>query len=95
MGFIPWQWIHFLRSSHPTDFSTRTLSQSLTACRVRHFTLTHMCQTDDECLAVELKDVDRILVCHEHSVSVRRVNGRYILKSGTDFRTLELRTLEM
>ncbi len=49
--------------------------------------LTHMRQPDDERLAVEHGDVDLVLAGHDHSVAVLQVNGRYIVKSGTDFRT--------
>lgn len=48
--------------------------------------LTHMRQPDDERLAREAKDVDLILGGHDHVFFLKLVNGRYILKSGTDFK---------
>lgn len=48
--------------------------------------LTHMRTPDDERLAQEANDVDLILGGHDHILFKKRINGRYIVKSGTDFK---------
>lgn len=48
--------------------------------------LTHMRQPDDERLAREAEDVDVVLGGHDHVLSKQVINGRFVLKSGTDFK---------
>lgn len=52
--------------------------------------VTHMRQPDDYRLAHEGMDLDIILGGHDHIVCARFVNGRYIVKSGTDFKVSDL-----
>ncbi|XP_022107519.1 uncharacterized protein LOC110988384 [Acanthaster planci] len=50
--------------------------------------LTHMRMPNDVRLAENVDDIDLILGGHDHDYEVMEVNGKYIVKSGTDFRTL-------
>ncbi|XP_029639791.1 5'-nucleotidase isoform X1 [Octopus sinensis] len=56
--------------------------------------LTHMRWPNDERLAEEAEHIDLILGGHDHDYGLKEVNGRYILKSGTDFRNLSKITLK-
>lgn len=48
--------------------------------------LTHMRMPDDERLAKHVDGVDLVLGGHDHINLQRRVHGRWIVKSGTDFK---------
>ncbi|XP_076449119.1 mannosylglucosyl-3-phosphoglycerate phosphatase-like [Babylonia areolata] len=55
--------------------------------------LTHMRWPNDEKLAECVPEIDLILGGHDHDYDVKQVNGRYVLKSGTDFRNCSKLTL--
>lgn len=48
--------------------------------------LTHMRMPNDERAAREIEGVDMVLGGHDHHYEVKSVNGRPVVKSGTDFR---------
>lgn len=48
--------------------------------------LTHMRTHNDIKLAENVSEIDLILGGHDHDYNVEKVNGKYIIKSGTDFR---------
>lgn len=48
--------------------------------------LTHMRMHNDIKLAENVSEIDLILGGHDHDYNVEKVNGKYIIKSGTDFR---------
>ncbi|XP_023711596.1 mannosylglucosyl-3-phosphoglycerate phosphatase isoform X2 [Cryptotermes secundus] len=48
--------------------------------------LTHMRNPNDVKLAENVDEIDLILGGHDHLYEVKQVNGKYIIKSGTDFR---------
>ncbi|XP_071785238.1 mannosylglucosyl-3-phosphoglycerate phosphatase-like [Asterias amurensis] len=50
--------------------------------------LTHMRMPNDIRLAENVEDIDLILGGHDHDYEVIEKNGTYIVKSGSDFRTL-------
>ena len=56
--------------------------------------LTHMRTPNDIRLAENVPEVDLILGGHDHVYEKRKVNGTYILKSGTDFRQFSKITLD-
>uniref|UniRef100_A0A1B6LIG1 5'-Nucleotidase C-terminal domain-containing protein n=1 Tax=Graphocephala atropunctata TaxID=36148 RepID=A0A1B6LIG1_9HEMI len=56
--------------------------------------LTHMRTPNDIKLAENCEEVDLILGGHDHVYEVQKVNGKYIIKSGTDFRQLSKVTLK-
>lgn len=49
--------------------------------------LTHMRSPNDCRLASNVEEIDIILGGHDHDYEIRKVNEKYIIKSGTDFRT--------
>ncbi|KAL5021091.1 hypothetical protein ScPMuIL_000246 [Solemya velum] len=55
--------------------------------------LTHMRWPNDRRLAENVPEIDVFLGGHDHDYVVEMVNGRYIVKSGTDFRNLSMITL--
>lgn len=48
--------------------------------------LTHMRQPDDDRLAREVDGIDLILGGHDHVLRTARVGGKWVVKSGTDFK---------
>lgn len=48
--------------------------------------LTHMRTPNDVQLAEKVKDIDLILGGHDHVFEIKKINDKYIIKSGTDFR---------
>ncbi|KAI1285501.1 Trifunctional nucleotide phosphoesterase protein YfkN [Halotydeus destructor] len=48
--------------------------------------LTHMRTPNDCRLAENVDEIDLILGGHDHDYEVKKVNGKFIIKSGTDFR---------
>ncbi|KAK7114887.1 mannosylglucosyl-3-phosphoglycerate phosphatase-like [Littorina saxatilis] len=48
--------------------------------------LTHMRWPNDEMLINNVPEIDIVLGGHDHDYDVKQVNGKYVLKSGTDFR---------
>lgn len=96
MGLIPLQWIDFLSKvpSSEVDYEdfVKVADEMSLYLREHHqvdvvIALTHMRQKQDIRLAEEAEDIDLILGGHDHSVDISCVNGRWIVKSGTDFRT--------
>ena len=56
--------------------------------------LTHMRTPNDIRLAENVEGIDLILGGHDHVYEKHRVNGKFILKSGTDFRQFSKITLD-
>nr|XP_054748733.1 snake venom 5'-nucleotidase-like [Lytechinus pictus] len=56
--------------------------------------ITHMRLPNDIRLASETSAIDLILAGHDHDYSLQKVNGTYIVKSGSDFKSLSIITLE-
>lgn len=48
--------------------------------------LTHMRTPNDIKLAEQCDEIDLILGGHDHVYEIKQVNGKYIIKSGTDFK---------
>ncbi|XP_042896714.1 5'-nucleotidase isoform X1 [Parasteatoda tepidariorum] len=56
--------------------------------------LTHMRTPNDCRLAENVDEIDIILGGHDHVYEIKKVNGKYIIKSGTDFREFSKLTLD-
>lgn len=56
--------------------------------------LTHMRMPNDVRLGAETTAIDLILAGHDHDYCTREVNGTHIIKSGSDFKSLSVITLE-
>lgn len=57
--------------------------------------LTHMRMPNDIKLAENVDEIDLILGGHDHNYDVREINGRHIIKSGTDFREFSKITINL
>ncbi|KAF2359498.1 Calcineurin-like phosphoesterase domain ApaH type, partial [Trinorchestia longiramus] len=57
--------------------------------------LTHMRTPNDVRLAENVDGIDLILGGHDHVYELKQVNGKYIVKSGTDFRAFSHLLLEL
>ena len=49
---------------------------------------------NDTRLAEQVPDIDLILGGHDHDFITRRIDGKLVIKSGTDFRTFAVVTLK-
>eukprot|EP00128_Syssomonas_multiformis_P011845 Colp12_sorted_trinity150504_noHs@10225 len=96
MGLVEIEWLVTLATIAPeelefTDFveCANKLSKELRAqgCEMI-IALTHMRQPNDERLCEEAEDIDLVLGGHDHHYETKKVNGRWLFKSGTDFRDL-------
>lgn len=101
IGLIEEEWIATLATLDPEDleyldFVTegRRLAKSLREqgadCVIA---LTHMRWPNDTRLAEEVDEIDIILGGHDHDYGAKTINGKLVLKSGTDFRNFSLVTL--
>lgn len=95
MGLIPEQWIDtlacvpreridyqdFIEVANETSSFLRDQQQVDVIVGI-----THMRQNDDIRVAEEAEDIDVILGGHDHAIDIFKRNGRWIVKSGTDFR---------
>lgn len=95
MGLASFDWLSTLDKVDPHDLEyeeyvdaadrlSTVLRQELKCDYV--VALTHMRQPDDDRLAREARDVDIILGGHDHVLCNKFINGRYVVKSGTDFK---------
>ncbi|XP_013407465.1 uncharacterized protein LOC106171590 [Lingula anatina] len=57
--------------------------------------LTHMRWPNDIRLAENVDEIDLILGGHDHDFGVQQINGKYVIKSGTDFRQAGKVTLHL
>lgn len=96
MGLIPGDWIETL-SLVPRDeveYEDYIDCANRTSLILREkfsvdviIAITHMRLKDDIRLAEKAKDIDLILGGHDHDVGISCYNNRWIMKSGTDFRS--------
>ncbi|KAK7498038.1 hypothetical protein BaRGS_00010626 [Batillaria attramentaria] len=101
VGLVEEEWMATLPTVDPndiifSDFVTegRRLGQMLKQQGADIvIALTHMRWPNDERLAEEAPEIDIILGGHDHDYDIKEVNGKYVLKSGTDFRNLSKLTL--
>ena len=72
----------------------RRLAQELRAQGVDYvIALTHMRWCNDIRLAENVEEIDLILGGHDHDFGYKEINGKMIIKSGTDFQNYALVTL--
>jgi len=96
MGLIENEWLDTLGAIDPkdvvyTDFVHKAKDLDLLMRRQgceMVIALTHMRVPNDHKLAQECPQLDLILGGHDHHYEVINVNGRFVFKSGTDFRDL-------
>lgn len=101
MGLVEHEWIDTLATLDPEDVTFedyvekgKELSRTLKNQGVDLvIALTHMRWPNDRRLAESVEEIDLILGGHDHDYNVEMVNGKYIVKSGTDFRNLSKITI--
>lgn len=95
MGLASYDWLSTLDKIDPDDLIyvdfCKTAERLSLFLRQHHscdfiIALTHMRVPDDFVLAENVSGVDLILGGHDHILSKRFVNGRWLVKSGTDFK---------
>jgi 5'-nucleotidase len=101
VGLIEEEWIATLATLDPEDLiyldfvnEGRRIAQDLrdqgADCVIA---LTHMRWPNDVKLAENVDEIDIILGGHDHDFGAKTVNGKLVLKSGTDFRSFSVVTL--
>lgn len=101
IGLIEEEWMATLSTVDSEDleyidFVTegQRLAQELQAEGVDYvIALTHMRWPNDIRLAENVEEIDLILGGHDHDFGCKQINGRMVVKSGTDFRNYALITL--
>jgi len=101
IGLIEEEWMETLSTVDTEDleyidFVTegRRLAQELKAEGADYvIALTHMRWPNDIRLAENVEEIDLILGGHDHDFGCRQINGKTVVKSGTDFRNYALISL--
>ena len=101
IGLIEKEWIATLSTVDEEDLEYidfvsegRRLAQELRAQGVDYvIALTHMRWCNDIRLAENVEEIDLILGGHDHDFEYKEINGKMIIKSGTDFQNYALVTL--
>ncbi|XP_022244035.1 uncharacterized protein LOC106461380 [Limulus polyphemus] len=102
IGLVEEEWLATLATIDPDDvtyidFVTegRKLARQLKDKEEVDYiiALTHMRWPNDCRLAENVDEIDLILGGHDHDYEVKKVNGKYVIKSGTDFREFSKITL--
>ncbi|CAH1162955.1 unnamed protein product [Phaedon cochleariae] len=94
LGLVEKEWLDTLATVNPeeTTFLDFVEAGQKLAAQLKQegcdyvIALTHMRTPNDIKLAESCEDIDLILGGHDHVYEIKQVNGRYIVKSGTDFR---------
>ncbi|OWF35212.1 Trifunctional nucleotide phosphoesterase protein YfkN [Mizuhopecten yessoensis] len=101
VGLVEEEWIDTLATLDPEDvtFENFVVRGKELGHRLKQegadfvIAMTHMRWPNDRRLAEECDEIDIILGGHDHDYNVEMVNGKYIVKSGTDFRNLSKITI--
>lgn len=96
IGLVEEEWLATLSTIEPEDITYidyveqgRQFSKQLRDEGAEYvIALTHMRTPNDVRLAENVDEIDLILGGHDHCFEVSRVNNKYIVKSGSDFRQL-------
>ncbi|KAF5300545.1 hypothetical protein FQR65_LT09166 [Abscondita terminalis] len=94
VGLVELEWLDTLPTINPEEVTYLDFveaGQKLSAQLKQEgcdyiIALTHMRTPNDIKLAEECNDIDLILGGHDHVYEVQIVNGKHVIKSGTDFR---------
>ncbi|XP_064119226.1 mannosylglucosyl-3-phosphoglycerate phosphatase-like isoform X2 [Macrobrachium nipponense] len=103
IGLVEWEWLETLATINCdqvtfTDYVDRgrELATNLKNEGCDYIiALTHMRTPNDIRLAENVDEIDLILGGHDHVYEITKVNGKTILKSGTDFREFSAVTLTL
>ncbi|XP_052229236.1 trifunctional nucleotide phosphoesterase protein YfkN-like isoform X2 [Dreissena polymorpha] len=96
MGLVESEWIDTLSTIDPADiiYEDFVIVGNRLAKELRDegadivVALTHMRWPNDRRVAQEIPGVDIVLGGHDHDYGIETVEGKYVLKSGTDFRNI-------
>ncbi|KAI5750626.1 hypothetical protein M8J76_017176 [Diaphorina citri] len=102
MGLVEQEWLETLASVDPEEITYldycevgRKLGAQLRSEGCDYvIALTHMRTPNDIRLAEEVDEIDLILGGHDHVYEITSINGKYIIKSGTDFRQFSRITVD-
>lgn len=95
VGLVEEEWLATLATLDPDDVEYKDfVTEGRRLARfLKHkkgvdyvIALTHMRTPNDCRLAANVDEIDLILGGHDHVYEIKKVNGKYIVKSGTDFR---------
>ncbi|XP_052816876.1 mannosylglucosyl-3-phosphoglycerate phosphatase-like [Mya arenaria] len=103
MGLVEEEWIDTLSTIDPADiiFEDFVKVGNQLAKELREegaelvIALTHMRWPNDRKVAEDIPGVDIVLGGHDHDYGLETVNGKYVLKSGTDFRNMSKIAVEI
>lgn len=102
IGLVEFEWMATLATIDPDDITYldfvqegRKLAKQLKDQQGVDYViaLTHMRTPNDVRLAENVDEIDLILGGHDHVYEIKKVNGKHIIKSGTDFRQMSKITL--
>eukprot|EP00095_Tigriopus_kingsejongensis_P003160 maker-scaffold791_size96783-snap-gene-0.28 protein:Tk03160 transcript:maker-scaffold791_size96783-snap-gene-0.28-mRNA-1 annotation:"5 -nucleotidase" len=102
MGLVENEWLDTLATINPEEvtFTDYVEAGKMLSAELREkgceyiIALTHMRTPNDVRLAEEVDEIDLILGGHDHVYEKKMINGKYILKSGTDFRQFSVLTID-
>jgi 5'-nucleotidase len=102
IGLVEEDWVVTLSTVDPNDITVTdfvdegtTIANDLKASGVDYIiALTHMRWPNDERLAASVDEIDLILGGHDHNDGHLIVNGKHVIKSGSDFREFAVITLD-
>ncbi|KAL1115309.1 hypothetical protein AAG570_007340 [Ranatra chinensis] len=102
VGLVEQEWLETLATINPSEVTFidfveagRKLGAQLKQEGCDYvIALTHMRSPNDARLAENCPEIDLVLGGHDHVYEVRQFDGRYVIKSGTDFRQLSKITLK-
>lgn len=103
VGLVEREWLDTLATIDPEEVTFidfvqagRSLGKQLKEDGCDYvIALTHMRMPNDIKLAENVDEIDLILGGHDHNYDVQVINGRHIIKSGTDFRELSKVTVNL
>lgn len=102
IGLVEKEWLETLSTINPeevtfTDYvdAGQSLAKELRGKGCQFvIALTHMRTPNDVRLAENVAEIDLILGGHDHVYEKKKINGTFILKSGTDFRQFSMVTVD-
>jgi len=103
VGLVEREWLDTLATIDPEEVTFidfvqagRSLGKQLKEDGCDYvIALTHMRMPNDIKLAENVDEIDLILGGHDHNYDIREINGRHIIKSGTDFREFSKITINL
>lgn len=94
LGLVEQEWLETLATINPEEVTFLDFVEAgkKLAAQLKQegcdyvIALTHMRTPNDIKLAEQCDDIDIILGGHDHVYEIKQINGKYVVKSGTDFK---------